>query len=195
MSLRPSCKAENTRRDPSPACRRSRSSDGSPRRRARPRPLPIGRAGMSCISRRRAVTARQPMLQRRTRATTMRPYAPQSSASSFGRVHRSFRAPAVPPGRARRAKAHMEASITLKVQSEAHGAVGPDGVRRSTQVTKSLDLVPVVPRVTVGGVQFPSPTPAVPMCRGPYAISPPQKAAKRTTRPKRRARKRQARHE
>jgi hypothetical protein len=55
----------------------------------------------------------------------------------------------------------MEASITLKVQSEAHGAVGPDGVRRSTQVT-ALDLVPVVPRVTVGGVQFPSPTPLHP---------------------------------
>ena len=35
-----------------------------------------------------------------------------------------------------RMEAHMEASITLKVQSEAHGAVGPDGVRRSTQVTE-----------------------------------------------------------
>ena len=49
----------------------------------RPRPLPIGTVGMSCISRRRAATARQPILQRRTRATTMQPYAPPSSASSY----------------------------------------------------------------------------------------------------------------
>jgi hypothetical protein len=35
-----------------------------------------------------------------------------------------------------RMEAHMDASITLRVQSEAHGAVGPVGVRRSTQVTE-----------------------------------------------------------
>ena len=57
-----SCKDANTRRDPSPACRRWRSSDGSQRRRARPRPPPIGRVGMHCISRRRAAAARQPIL-------------------------------------------------------------------------------------------------------------------------------------
>ena len=55
---------------------------GSPKRCARPRPLPIGRVGMSCISRRRAAAARQPILQRCARATTMQPYAPPSSASS-----------------------------------------------------------------------------------------------------------------
>ena len=35
-----------------------------------------------------------------------------------------------------RMEAHMKASITFEVQSEAHGAVGPDGVRRSTQVAE-----------------------------------------------------------
>jgi hypothetical protein len=44
----PSCRAANTRRDPSPGCRRWRSKPGSPTRRARPRPLPIGRVGMDC---------------------------------------------------------------------------------------------------------------------------------------------------
>ena len=41
---------------------------GRRRRRAGPRPLPIGRVGIHCISRRRAATARQPILHRRTRA-------------------------------------------------------------------------------------------------------------------------------
>jgi len=35
-----------------------------------------------------------------------------------------------------RMEAHMDASITLKVQGEAHGAVGPVGVRRPTQATE-----------------------------------------------------------
>ena len=58
-------------------------SKKSPRRRARLRPLPIGRVGMRCISRRRAAAARQPFLQQWARATTMQPYAPPSSASSY----------------------------------------------------------------------------------------------------------------
>jgi site-specific DNA recombinase len=82
MSLRPSCKVANTRLDPSPGRRRSRSSDRSQKPCARPRPLPIGRVGMGCIIRTRATTARQPILPRCARATTMQPYAPPSSASS-----------------------------------------------------------------------------------------------------------------
>ena len=35
-----------------------------------------------------------------------------------------------------RMEIHMDASLTLMVQSEAHGAVGPVGVRRSTQVAE-----------------------------------------------------------
>ena len=61
----------------------SRAQSESPRRRARLRPLPIGRVGMRCISRRRAAAARQPFLQQWARATTMQPYAPPSSASSY----------------------------------------------------------------------------------------------------------------
>jgi hypothetical protein len=37
-----------------------------------------------------------------------------------------------------RMEAHMEASITLKVQSEAHGIVGPVGVRRSHASNSAL---------------------------------------------------------
>jgi site-specific DNA recombinase len=62
--------------------RRWRSKPGSPRRRARPRPLPMGRVGLHCISRRRAATARQPILRQCARATTMQPYALPSSALS-----------------------------------------------------------------------------------------------------------------
>ena len=74
MFRRLSCKVANTRRDPSPGCRRWRSKPGSPRRRARPRPLPIGRVGMHCVSRRRAATAHRQIFQRCARATTMEPY-------------------------------------------------------------------------------------------------------------------------
>ena len=65
----------NTRLDPSPGRRRSRSSDGSRKRCARRRPPPRGRVGMSSISRRRAATARQPILRRCARATTMQSHA------------------------------------------------------------------------------------------------------------------------
>jgi site-specific DNA recombinase len=82
MSLRRSSRDGNTKRDPSPGRRRWRSSDRSQKPCARPRPLPTRRVGMDCISRRRAATARQPLLQRCARATTMQPYAPPSSASS-----------------------------------------------------------------------------------------------------------------
>jgi site-specific DNA recombinase len=71
---------KHTRRDPSPGRRRWRSKPGSPRRRARPCPLPIGRVGS--ISRRQAAAAGQPILARCARATTNQPYAPPSSASS-----------------------------------------------------------------------------------------------------------------
>jgi site-specific DNA recombinase len=71
MFRRPSCKVASTRWDPSPGCRRLKSSDGSQKPCARPRPPPSGRVGRNCISRRPAATARQPMLQRRPRATTL----------------------------------------------------------------------------------------------------------------------------
>jgi site-specific DNA recombinase len=57
--------------DPSPVCQRLESSDGSQRPCARPRPPPSGRVGRNCISRRPAATARQPMLQRCPRPTTL----------------------------------------------------------------------------------------------------------------------------
>ena len=82
MSRRPSCKVANTRRDPSPGRPRWRSSDGSQKPCAQCRLLSIGRVDLTCTGRRRAAAARQPILQRCARATTMQPYAPPSSASS-----------------------------------------------------------------------------------------------------------------
>ena len=82
MSCRPSCKVANTRRDPSPGRQRWRSSDGSQQPCAQPRPPSIGRVDLSCTGRSPAAAARQPILQRCARATTMQTYAPPSSASS-----------------------------------------------------------------------------------------------------------------